>query len=155
MSDTFLGHIQPLPFWGWTGVNCRDSFLQHQENKWQRNGTLRSTKLLLLSFPRLARGVSQKRAVGHPGWCPWGYEGQGWMLDTSPASGEVWQEALAAGSHRGWEWDRALDTGPAGKSRAQTERGAGECDPGSQARTWPSFVTELLGFSCCFSNVVV
>lgn len=33
------------------------------------------------------------------------------------------------GSHRGWEWDRALDTGPAGKSRLRRREGLGNVIP--------------------------
>lgn len=32
-DDMLLGHFKPLLFWGWRGVNWRDSFLHHRENK--------------------------------------------------------------------------------------------------------------------------
>lgn len=101
----------------------------------------------------LGRGMAGgvQRGVGAAGWCPWGW-GSG-VLGASPDSGG----GLAGGS--GSREPPGLGMGQ-GSFHGASRKGWGsdgerECDPGSQGRTWPSSVTELLGFSCCFSSVVV
>lgn len=108
-------------FGGWTGVNWRDSFLHHQENKRHPGEHGRAGELLVPAVWAVGwpAGFSEvwELQVGVPG-----DEGQG-CWGPPLTRGEVWQEDLAAGSHQGWGWDRALSMGPAGKAGAQTERG--------------------------------
>lgn len=127
-----LGHSQPLLFWVWRGVNWRDSFLHHQENKRHPGdcggaGAGEASELLPLLFLRFrprrrSRGFKEARCETC-GLVSLGMRGKGFWILPNPGEGwgEVWQAALAGMSHQGWGWDRALDTGPTGKSRAQRE----------------------------------